>query len=393
MIDLHSWAMSEGLYITLLYAFLILLDQSLRRRSIPLVLMTGLLAGVAFLTRYVGVSLIGLGVSATFLLRQHGRRWITELALMIGGFALPVVPWLVRNAILTGTPTNRRFMWHPIELAKVQEGVASFWSWILPDKLQRAVPLTNDLLAILSIGMLAALGGYFLYAWSRRRKAIGSSPEGEPHSSLGVLLAGSVLVYLATVSTSLYLFDASTPLDYRILSPIYVGILPLLVVTLAWFWEHKVALAKPAVVAAALLLMLASIDDAIDVVRSYRFHGIGLNAVRWRQSETLQALKDLSPAVIYTNEWDLVYFHTGKSSYPVFNRFDAVTFRDRPQYDEWLAGAAEGLKQEGAALVLFGETWDGELSDYDREMFDGLTEGLAMLGEYADGIIFVPERR
>jgi hypothetical protein len=100
----------------------------------------------------------------------------------------------------------------------------------------------------------------------------------------------------------------------------------------------------------------------------------------------MQAVRDLPPMTLYTNEPDLVYFRTGRPSYIVFGRLDPVTGQPREGYDEWLGQARATLRQGGAALILVNV--DALMADPgDRAMVEALSEGLAILGRYEDGII------
>src|SRR5208337_2755601 len=71
-------------------------------RLLGLALTAGLLTGVGALTRYAfGWTIIPV---AAFLLLFSGRRRVVHLLVALGAFALVLLPWVVRNFAVSGTP-------------------------------------------------------------------------------------------------------------------------------------------------------------------------------------------------------------------------------------------------------------------------------------------------
>lgn len=98
--------MTETLFTALLLATLLLLLLAGKRGSWPWALAGGLLLGVTSLTRPVAQALVLLVPLAFFLYSQPGRRVgpVVRGSALVGlGFALVLVPWMLRNLAEHGT--------------------------------------------------------------------------------------------------------------------------------------------------------------------------------------------------------------------------------------------------------------------------------------------------
>jgi hypothetical protein len=136
----------------------------------------------------------------------------------------------------------------------------------------------------------------------------------------------------------------------------------------------------------ALLLLAGFATDGRQLLDQGWLRGWGFSHRTWQASPVLQAIRNLPPVTIYTNEPDLVYFHTGRSSYIIFGSTDPVTGMPRQGYDEWLSLAKDTLAQGSAALVLVNVerlVTDAE----DRAMVEALSDGLKNESIYVDGVI------
>jgi len=150
-------------------------------------------------------------------------------------------------------------------------------------------------------------------------------------------------------------------------------------------WQGHLA-SKALVAVLALLLLIGFADDGRRLLDQGWLRGWGFSHRLWQSSALMQAIRDLPPMTLYTNEPDLVYFQTGRPSYIVFGSTDPVTGLPREGYDEWLTQARTTLKQGGAALVLVNV--DALMADPgDRAMVEALSDGLVTIGTYEQGVI------
>jgi hypothetical protein len=376
-LDVHSWAMAEPLFIALTFGMLLALPRTGGSRARRAVL-PGFLAGLACLTRYVGAAGIAAGTATMLWPRRGARLRLRHAATFLPASLLPVGAWLLRNLLISGTSTNRQIIWHPMDASKVTEAGATFAEWLLPD----GIVAVQGWMVWLGVALAAACltGAVVLLLQST------STEMGESHPGLARALAWFVLAYAGVLLGNLLFLDASTPLDARILSPLMGAMVPLLAGGLVLVWRRG-RLASKLLIAAALLLVVSGFaDDGRRLLDQGWLRGWGFSHRLWKSSELMQAIRDLPPMTLYTNEPDLVYFQTGRPSYIIFGPVDPVTGLPREGYAEWLAQARGTLAQGGAALVLVNVK--ALMADPgDRAMVETLSDGLVTLGTYEDGVI------
>jgi len=108
MLMQHRYAMSEPGFILLSLIAFLLLSEYLQRNRISILLVLGLVLGVAPLYRYVALSMLPVVLLLLWLFSTEAwkKRLAHSLVLAAEGL-LPTFLWFRRNAALTGTTTNR----------------------------------------------------------------------------------------------------------------------------------------------------------------------------------------------------------------------------------------------------------------------------------------------
>ena len=161
------------------------------------------------------------------------------------------------------------------------EAAKNLLTWLAPDDLLQVAPFFGRLLSLVSLLLLPALFAWLAWrAWPRR--APGTSTP-----ALAWLLALHVPVYLGFLVVSLTLFDASTPLNARILSPAYLALLALFAGGLGWAWRwlsHRRPRWRWVVALLALLAVAFSLLDGIAAVRDLGKDGQGFAHSGWQES-------------------------------------------------------------------------------------------------------------
>jgi len=109
LLDIYSMLWSETVFLLLIILFFTAFYRFLRLRTLMSLLMCGLIASVACITRYAGVTLIGTGL--LLLLSDRAIHWHLRLK-NCAWFGLAAVSLLVinlvRNALIMGSPTGPR---------------------------------------------------------------------------------------------------------------------------------------------------------------------------------------------------------------------------------------------------------------------------------------------
>jgi hypothetical protein len=119
MLSLHSWLMSDALFLLLVLVFMLGMSAPgypIGQSKFHLIGLS-IIATLAALTRYIGISLIALLVLQVIINpNRNFKKKIHDglIALIFGVF--PLLLWLGRNWMLAGSMTNRRSGWFPQDI-------------------------------------------------------------------------------------------------------------------------------------------------------------------------------------------------------------------------------------------------------------------------------------
>jgi hypothetical protein len=234
---------------------------------------------------------------------------------------------------------------------------------------------------------LGVLGAGIVLIWGRGQRT-------DPDSRLAVAANYALLplvfvcVYVLFLMTSLSVLDAATPVDDRILSPLYpAGVL------LAFILAGAVATGRAAAGAVRIgadivigLFLLFTIREGYLKVQSLKADGQGYAARGWAGSALIEAVRELPSQVpIYTNELDAIYLLTGRAAFQVPIRWDPMLDAPRRDYPEQLALMRERMREQGGALVLFA-SFARQASFLGTEK--DLTQGLRVDLRTGEGVLY-----
>lgn len=361
VLNIFSWAMSEPIYLVLWLASLLVLDVYLTSGNRRHLFGSALLAGLGLLARYVGA--LPIFASAIVLAIWAWRRLIPwkDLGVYLGVACTPMLGWLLWGSLVAGNPINRAIDIHLPERQVLRQGADTLIGWFGPPGIHRS----EEAAAAIIVGIALVLGILFIAV--ARKAAL--APTG---SHLMLLHLLSSLAYVSGVIISITFFDPMTPLDDRILIPVYLSLGMVLLTMLMYAFKSRSAPIIALALAAFLALMLRQASQTGDVVAYLRADGQGYAARRWTGSPVGQRLRDLRPALIYTNDITAVYFiaQAASCAVPTVGSEEAMDLM------------RERLDQDGAVLAVFGEL-TAEFMPLDR-----LTEGLVLLEELGDGRIY-----
>jgi hypothetical protein len=159
---------------------------------------------------------------------------------------------------------------------------------------------------------------------------------------------------------SISFFDAATPIDTRILSPV------LSIMILGGFsaiWAITQILDKPLVRLAFLLFLFLSLSvktlDAIHLASIIQKNGLGYTARQWQESESIAFVRSTpNNAIIYSNGIDVISFLTGKQALSLPFKTSSNTQMDNDNFDEEIKSMCTNIVENGALLVYFKNiTW------------------------------------
>jgi hypothetical protein len=342
LMRIHTMAWSEPLFLLLAALLMHCITRYLRDHSRIWLIGAAVLAGLASVTRYPGVTLIAAGgVVVLSLGRQRWPRRLTDAAFfgIIG--TGPLVLWIFRNLLLSGDTTNRQLVAHPIGLRQLGSGAATVSRWLLP----RDIILPDVVRALIAAGAVA----FTIYAWSRARTAMRKGIW-SPDDGLSRVLIIFVIIYSAFLGASISLVDAATPLDSRLLSPVQYTLLVLAGLFAA---SMRFGRSEQRMLAAAALLILLLQGGQSVLWAADREQGAHVFTSRsWRESEMWRVIEGLPENVpIYTNAPDAVYFHTGRAAREIPRKWDPTSSRQEIRYVDHVEAMHRDLARSAGYLV------------------------------------------
>lgn len=378
----HGFLLSEPLFLLTSNLALLVTAVYFERPRWPLLAAAGLLAGFAYLTRYVGAAVFG-AVLAGLLAVLPGWRQKARSVLVFLAFGLPgVIAWTLRNLTLTGNPTNRELIYHPIAPDELVLGMKNFWTWLMPANYTPDRPGIAWAWAAAGVGLLILAG--VLIAWLRVKRPVQNLTVRPAAMFLFGLYA---LGYALLIFLSMTFIDSSTKFEFRILMPaVLAGSLFLL------GWAYQGLLRRPVWLRAAALVVFAgfllwSAQDDRDWIALFRQDGQGFLALNWRISKTVEYINQLpQDKLIYSNRAPVIYLLTDRTAYVLPTPEDGVKEREREGYLAELEKVREDVRN-GAVIVLFN---DSGLTDDPggRAWVAELTQGMAVVERTSDGTIY-----
>ena len=370
------------------------------KRTWMLLAGAGLLASLAFLTRYVGISLYVTTALGLLFFRKSWKKHITDGALFILFGSPLVIAWSVRNALITGNPANRNLVFHPIPAYKFQEGIQNFWQWLLPNRfVQVETPFsiwgaaTGLLLIILAAATVWLVIRYHRQSNTNSIQSSLPAPataifHQSPHAAIVFAVQGTI--YLSLLVFTLTYLDSSPIFEHRILSPFYICLLVIGFGLSSRLWKrYQAPIIKTSVAVIFAGLTISFCMDSLSLSQELHQYGQGFLSYRWQNSAALQVVKTEIPEEItlFSNTPNALYLLADRPSYSVLSPVNPATTEERPGYWDVAENIRNAVKNQEAVLVLFDYRAYLE-NPQDSYWVEKFTEGLPLYGEYWDGAIF-----
>jgi hypothetical protein len=397
MLVMSTAAMSEPLFILLciLHGFLLVLY--FRTGRIRFLVLAALVAGLASLARYIGISLVGAGAISVFLFCRE--KWFGRLKKSVLYFALACLPLLAwfgwsyfganhslagRSGLGLGGLLGRL---QPFRLAMV----STLWGWMpLQDKLAH-IPYRGQLAFLVLVVLVVIILSVCAYRQSTR-KMTSQEASGDLYI-LGIFGLFS-LGYIAFLAVTTAFTSLPPDIDDRMLLPLYISnaIALLAACSLwgkswlagAWGWLKII----PWVVVALFLFQYAPESTAFI---SSEHIDQGLRA--WENTaivETVQALPKDTP--IISTRPNILLLWADRPAYPLTMDFSPAFLSQAGPYGSDLQDPLQKLfREDGAALVDFDDLSPQFIQKYGKnsaERLDLLIKGLLVYRQTPDATIY-----
>lgn len=206
---------------------------------------------------------------------------------------------------------------------------------------------------VLACVVCVGAGGHVLW---RRARADGQNVPGISALRPPYLLLVGGVAYLAFLAVSLSFFDAYTPLNDRILVPVYLAgvVSALWVANLAVASLHGESARKVALVCFCVICAVVFVPrGALHMLKRSRDGG-NYTQRAWRESPTLKAALAIASSVpVYTNDPMAFYILGGARVHPLPPTVILTTMLPNRLYGEQSATMASDMREHGALIVCF----------------------------------------
>ncbi len=324
IVQVHESVLSEPLFIALL---VLALAAMVRVRDRPIV--SGLLAAIAGIVRYAGLSVIG-GVVLWQLARAGTARQRISRALIA---ALPAVvlegAWVLRTMHSAGPSAIRKISVYGELASTLREGWRTTSAWLVPGMGE-----------VWGIFVAAAVAALLVTAiWESRPL------RGRQNPAVAAALLAAC--YLGLVLASRLFADPGIPLDDRLMAPLLVLVEITMVLIVAPAWKRWPIAARSGVAVLVLLWWGAAIRVSGASARYAVETGNDFAEDCWRSSPlTAWVRANSGGRPVYTNVPEALYFHSGRLSHEFPDETDAATVR----------AFTDTLTRRGALVVDFDES-------------------------------------
>ncbi len=393
MFRVHAVAMSEPLYIFFSLAAFLAFPSPLaplpkgEGNSLPSsrggragdegwLVIAGILTALAYLTRYAGLALLATFLLTLILLQDNWKKRLTGAGIFLVSFLPLALAWSVRNKLVADNATNRTLVYHPLSAENIKTGIYNFSEFFIPVETWRRTLIKNPNLFFVALAIL----GIIILVWVAYK---GLKKFSQPSIATPEILSFTsglyIFAYLASIISSMLLFDASTKFKLRINSPVYVSLLILFVYLGFWLWQKHALVFRGLVVTIAAFVFILSINETYGVVAQLHKSGQGYASFQWYDSAAMDFLSKLPKGTrIYTNQPGPVYLYTNRPCYVLPDLVDPVTNLPRGNYQLGVNNLHKDVLSGDAVLALF--KFGSEAEDVQK-VYTQLAEGLYLAHE------------
>ena len=354
-IYIHTIAMSEALFIALSFLSFYFLLKHIKYGDYTTLIISSVLMGAAFLTRYAGAAFVAAGVVTIIIYNlQKPVNALKKATIMVILGILPAIIWtlghfslLIKYIALGG----RSFKWHPVSVQILISLADVVSKLFLPAK----TPFQIRTIFLLIVSTIVF---YMLYKYRKVMFCVLKKNLKNPDTNNAVFIITILylIMYTLLIVFSIFLVDAFISLNSRILSPLFATLLILSVHGVHRF----VTQVKGQTIINLLLIAIISGGVLLSSVRSIYYllilhnEGMGYVSMNSRKSEIIKYLKHHSEkSVIFANDPAPVFLLTGKRADFLPSSVFPFTQTPNPNLESDIEFMKEQLKNRNGIVICF----------------------------------------
>ena len=378
LLVVYSTAQSESPFIAFALASFIFLSIHIATQRWSRLVASAVFLGLAMATRYVGVTLLPPILICLFLMdRQPMAHRVRKCVFLSCVALLPLAAWVLRNLMVTGSTTDRTLLFHPVSLDQVKQGILTMCNFYFPSQFINSPVNMPYLNAWLKLALLVFIGVFVAIQFYRHDL----DARAKTFQTLAIMFCAT---YVSFILLSISFFDASTPLDSRILSPVFVFSL-IAVVSLCSAnrrWIRRLS------VTFLFAVLFANAPHEAAVATDLHQNGWGYSGREWRESKTVDFVRSFGTALtVYSNGPDAIYLLTGRRAewvpaklLSVTNLIPAKDFVPRT----W--AMCDDIAYKGAIVVYFNDLLSRIPLLTEEELQEACD--VSVIHRFPDGVIY-----
>lgn len=323
MLVIHSFAWTEPLFIMFTLLTIFFWANYLETNLKKFLYLSATMTALAWLDRYVGITLIITSIITLLILSKTNlKAKIKNSVYFLVISCLPMSLWLLRNILVANSATNRSFFFHPISIIQIKKGFYTISHWLF----------TDSIVANIYIGLII-LNLVILILYYNHKLQISYKLNNKLKKFLAINSI-FIFVYLIFLIISISFLDAATPLDYRILAPIFPLVL-IIILFLVYniyqsFQKQQVTIVTTLFLFFTLFVALIYSYYTINFVKQNTI--IDIHSIR-QKSIIIQSIKQLPPnVIIYTNKPNWLFWLTNRLSFIIPEKNNAFNHSTNYQY-------------------------------------------------------------
>ena len=392
LMDLATNALTDMLFAACTVYSLSLLDRFLRDSKIRWLVLASIVASLACLTRYIGITIVMTGVAVLLVASpsQTFRVRIREAGIFATIASLPTGIWVLRNYLLSSTATGKRFAPFHTFTDFASSAVDVIGLWFLPMWVPRAARLLLGgwIVLFLCLGLVLAAR----HILERRRTREEPSPD-TPAILVAAAFCVLYLVFLVVSGSKSFFSSSAARYTAPVVVPAAVVLIGLMCRIFSIEWRRRTYWWPNAGYAAAALLAIWPTRFLVGrIAYAMREGAGGYASTRWATSDVIRHLRAHPPrGEVFTNEPNALYF-LGRVPSPRWIPAHGTPYSPITS-DEALDQLRDSVTKHQGGMVVRFSALQSELASYDYSAAD-LQAALPLerLAAFPDGEIYLVKR-
>jgi 4-amino-4-deoxy-L-arabinose transferase-like glycosyltransferase len=396
MIELHVWVMSDALCLVLGMGGLLALLDYMNSNAKKYVLVSAVLTGLAFLTRYAGVAYCVTGFIGVFLFTPSGlkKRILAGLSYALVSLAPMLIwlgiEWIVSNGIASRTllPPDTLLVDAMVVFRSLKE-FAYLW---LPSIMTISQTLGQQAFRMIYLGLALIIIGAYMFTIFQKRRNLSENWFRTSGLTIFSLFFIFMVIYLIVIIVSYSLIYPPPYLVDRMFAPIQVGLLVIISTMLGVIFKtYKHLLVRLLTVTLSLLLVLdfwgaarTEIDRLVQNPPGYLIY---------QNSALIDYVTGLpKDTPIISNKTSVIQYFVGRPAYAIQELYSLTGVDEFTKFgDDRTDPAQTVFRDRGGALVLFGSLGDEFTAMYGEqgdERYAAFVDGLFLAYDLPEGRVY-----